>query len=67
MITAVALPKTHILLTIIGEGALLFLLSLIGAVIPWIGKRISTKRYIAICGICTAVWVLVAAAVAMNR
>ncbi len=60
--TALALlpARAHALLTILGEGALLFLVLLIGAVIPWIGKPISTKRYIAICALCTAAWVLVA-------
>lgn len=68
MITALALlsTKVHTLLTILGEGTLLFLVLLIGAVIPWIGKPISTKRYIAICGFCTAVWVLAATAFAIK-
>jgi hypothetical protein len=67
LITALALPtKAHALLTILGEGTLLFFVLLIGAVIPWIGRPISTKRYIAICGFCTAIWVLVAAAFAVK-
>jgi len=61
VITTLALPiKVHALLTILGEGALFFVLCLIGAVYPWFGKRISTKRYIAVCGLFTAVWVLIA-------
>ncbi len=67
MITALALPtKAHALLTILGEGTLMFLVFLIGAVIPWIGKPISTKRYIAVCALCSAIWVLVAAAFAIR-
>jgi hypothetical protein len=64
MITALALPtKVHALLTTLGEGMLLFLLCLIGSVFTRLfGKPISTKRYIAICGLCTAALVLVAAA-----
>lgn len=62
MIPALVLPaKVHALLTILGEGALFFLLCLVGAVYPWFGKPISTKRYIAICGLFTAVFVLIAA------
>lgn len=62
MMTALALLTTeaHALLTILGEGTVLFFVLLMGAVIPWIGKPISTKRYIAICGLCAAAWVLVA-------
>jgi hypothetical protein len=67
MIAALALPtKTHAVLTIVGEGTLLFLVSLIGAVIPWVGKPVSTKRYVVICALCTAIWVLVAAAFAIK-
>jgi len=62
---SLALPtKAHAAVTILSEGALLLVVFLIGAVFPWIGKPISTKRYIAICSLCTAVWVLVAAAFA---
>lgn len=67
MINALALPiKSQALFTILGEGAILFLVCLIGAVVPWIGKPISRKRYIAISALCTAAWVLVAAAFAMR-
>lgn len=50
MITAPALPtEVHALLTILGEGMVVFLLGLIGSVYPWfLGKPISTKRYIAL-------------------
>lgn len=59
---ALALPvKPHALVTPLAEGALLFLVLLIGAVVPWIGKPISTRRYIAICGVFTALWIIVAA------
>lgn len=67
MITTLALPsEAHALRTILGEGTLLFFVLLIGAVIPWVGKPISTRRYIAICGLCTAIWVLVASAFAIR-
>lgn len=46
--------------TILGEGALLFVVLMIGAIIPWFGKPITTKRYVAICAVCTVVWVLIA-------
>jgi hypothetical protein len=59
---ALALPtKIHAFVTLLAEGALLFLVLLIGAVVPWIGKPISTRRYIAICGFFTALWIVVAA------
>ena len=67
MIAAPALPtKAHALLTILGEGALFFVLCLIGSVFPWFGKPVSTKRYLVICGLFTAIWVLVAAAFAIR-
>lgn len=72
MITALVLPtKTHDLLTILGEGTLLFLVLLIEAgpclsAGTWKGRRISAKRYIAFCGLCTAILVLVAAAVVIK-
>jgi len=67
MITALGLPiQSHAIFTILGECAILFVVCLIGAVVPWIGKPISTKRYIAISALCTAVWVLVAAVFAMR-
>lgn len=63
MIAALALPsKAHDLLTILSEGMLIFLLCLIGSMYPWLfGRPISTKRYLAICGLFTAIWVLVGA------
>lgn len=65
MTTALALPtKAHAVLTIFGEGTLLFLV-LVFSSTPWTGRRISTKRYIAICGVCAAIWVLIAAAFAI--
>lgn len=67
MITALALPaKVHALLAILGEGALFFLLCLVGAVYPWFGKPISTKRYLAICGLFTVALVLIAAVFAVK-
>ena len=67
MIIALALPtEARAFLTILGEGTALFLVLLIGAVVPWIGKPISTKRYIVICGICTSIWILIAAAYAIR-
>jgi hypothetical protein len=68
MITALAplSTKALALLSILGEGMLVFFVLLIGAVIPWIGRPISTKRYIAICGLCAAVCVLVATAFAIR-
>ena len=67
MITALALPiHSQALFTILGEGAILFVVFMIGAVVPWIGKPISTKRYIAISALCTAAWVLVATVFAMR-
>jgi hypothetical protein len=67
MIPGPALPtKVHALLTILGEGTVFFLMCLIGAVYPWFGKPISTRRYIAISGLFTAVWVLVAAVFAVR-
>ncbi len=42
--------KLKVCLTILGEGALFFVVLMIGTIIPWFGKPISTKRYIAICG-----------------
>lgn len=68
MIAALAMPtKAHALLTILGEGTVVFLLGLIGSVYPWfLGKPVSTKRYIAIWGFCTVVWVLIAAGFAIK-
>lgn len=58
--------KAHALLIILGEGALLFVVSLIGAIVPWFGKPVSTKRYIALCAICITIWVLIAAGFALK-
>lgn len=67
MITALAVSaKVQTLWTILGEGALLFLVSLIGLVVPWIGKPVSTKRYVALCAVSTTIWVLVAAVFAIH-
>jgi hypothetical protein len=67
MISALALLiQSHALFTILGEGAILFAVFMIGAVVPWIGKPISTKRYIAISALCITAWVLVAAAFAVK-
>ena len=72
LMTALALPtKAHALLTLLGEGTLLFLAFLLSAGRTtrgaWDSGRISTKRYIAFCGLFTAILVLVAAAVVMIR
>lgn len=72
MIAAPALAtQVHALLTILGVGALEFLGLLLGAgpclsAGTWKGKRISAKLYIAFCGLCTAVVVLVAAAIVIR-
>jgi hypothetical protein len=67
MLAALALPtKAHALLTILGEGAVLFLVLLICSVVPWIGKPVSTKRYIAIWSLCIAILVLIGAAFAIK-
>ena len=67
MITALILPtKAHVLLNVLGAGTLLFLVLLLGAGKAsrgsWDGRRVSTKRYIAVCSLCSAILVLVAAA-----
>lgn len=68
MILAAALPtNVHTLLTILGAGTLTFLVLLI--VVASNGgflKPGSAKRVIAICGLCTAIWILVAAAFAIK-
>jgi hypothetical protein len=71
MVAALALPTTaHALLTILGEGTLCFLLLLLGAGKAsrgaWGGRRVSTKNYIVVGGLCTAILVLVAAAVVIK-
>jgi hypothetical protein len=67
MTTTLALStEAHALLTILCEGMLGFLVLLLGAGKAsrgsWDGRRISTKRYITVCGLCMAILVAVAAA-----
>ncbi len=52
--------KLKACLTILGEGTLFFVALMIGAVIPWFGKPVSTKRYVAICGLLTVIFVVIA-------
>lgn len=72
MIAALAKPSTaHAVLTLLGEGTLLFLAFLLSAGrttrSSWDSGRISTKRYITFCGLFIAILVLVAAAVVMTK
>lgn len=69
MIIALAVPtNVHALLTILGVGTLTFLVLLIlVASNGGFAKPTSRKRVIAICGLCSAIWILVAAAFAIKR
>ena len=52
------LPTKHqVSLAILGEGPVLFAVLMIGAVMPRFGRAVLTQRYIAICGVGTAIWI----------
>lgn len=72
MLAALVLTsKAHDLLTLLGEGTLVFLALLLSAGMAsrgsWDSGRVSTKRYIAFCGLCTGIVVLLVAAIVIIK
>lgn len=66
MVSASAL-SAHSLMTILGEGVLLFAVSLVGLVVPWFGKPVSRKTYLLLNGAMVTIWMLIAAVFALRR
>jgi len=64
MISALAFSGgAKTLLTILGEGTLIFIVLALQVVFPWLGRPVSTKRWILFSAVCAAVAVIVASVV----